>query len=106
MDKKPYTADTSLPQRSVRKRNIDYQKKGHIPYQIRRKFITPKNDMERLVEHGLKDIPWLTRLLEHTSMPAILDYAEERIANYSPMREADRQQCLGIIRDHYVRKRK
>lgn len=88
-----------------RRRGIDHDYQGHLPYNLRMRFLTPKNDKERMVEGLINNTTRLIRLLENTGTPDILDYAEARIPYVSTMKEADRQQCLLVIRSHRLRKK-
>ncbi|MEI7558925.1 MAG: hypothetical protein WCJ45_09490 [bacterium] len=106
--KKPYRAEQNLPINtgSVGTKTYSFVETKSPPNNISMQFLGPKDDLERLVDKGMKDAAWLMRFLQNTGMSSVLNYAEKRINACHCMHEADRQLCLDIIRGHYVRKKK
>jgi len=80
-----------------------YSSVTNPPSQMSTQFLGPKNDMECLVNKGLKDIPWFKRFLENTSMKNILDYAEKKITENNRLKNEEKLELLEIIQNHEVR---
>ena len=103
MLEKSYMTQTKSQTNKVKKGNPDYKKSGHIPYQIRRQFLCPSNDMEKLIERGLKNLAWLKHLLHNSGNAAMIDYAELRLMYSQSITELERKECLELISQHPVR---
>lgn len=105
LTKRPYRAEQNIPINtgSVGTKTYSFVEMKSPPNNISMQFLGPKNDLERLVEKGMKDVAWLTCFLQNTGMSSVLNYAEKRISACHCMHESDKDKCLTIIKNHPVR---